>query len=164
MILIPIMLKPYLPFNIETRKKSPMINVLITAPEKLKINPGDMNVPVINELRIVRRIVISMAYLKPSITMAVIVRILANPSRRPGIGWGIRDSEIWRTQARATKRAIFVLLFGESFILCSFLVSIDDCINIRGIRGFDFNENFIGQTDDFFTWKIYPPHMYTCLS
>lgn len=116
MMLIPIMLNPCLPFKLETRKKNPMINVLMTAPEKLNINPGDMNVPVIKELRMVRRMVISRAYLNPSMTMAVKVRILASPSRSPGTGCGIRDSEIWRTQARATKRATFILLFGESFI------------------------------------------------
>ena len=98
----------------ESQKKTPITNVLTTAPDKLNMKVGDINVPMINELNRARSTAISRAYRKPNTTSAVSVSILANPNRSPGIGWGINDSETWSTHARDTSSAT----------LCIFLFSV----------------------------------------
>ena len=84
--------------------------MLSTPPEKLKIKAGDIKVPIMNELNKVRRMVSSKAYLNPSVTNAINVITLAKPRRSPGMGWGIKDSEICRTHEIEAKSAILYML------------------------------------------------------
>jgi hypothetical protein len=60
--------------------------MLMAAPEKLRIKVGDIKVPIIKELNMVRRMAISRADKKPRLTKAIKPTMLANPRRSPGIG------------------------------------------------------------------------------
>jgi hypothetical protein len=64
----------------------PITNELTTAAKKLRMKVGDMKVPIMKALRMVRRIDISRAALKPRVTRATRVSMFANPRRRPGMG------------------------------------------------------------------------------
>ena len=86
----------------------------MSPPEKLKIKPGDIKLPIIKELKIVRNIVISKAQTNPKLTKAIKVIMLACPKRNTGIGWVIKDSVICRTHAIDTRPAIL-------YIFCSAL-------------------------------------------
>jgi len=61
---------------------------------KLNMNPGDRNVPIINELTTDRSNVTVRAGLNPYWIKMMRETILANPNLSPGIGWGSKDSEI----------------------------------------------------------------------
>jgi hypothetical protein len=90
----------------------------MTAPEKLKMKVGDIKVPIMKELNIVRKMAICRAYLKPRVTKATKVNMLASPRRSPGMGWGIKDSDICITQDMETRRAtLYILEFSLDSII-----------------------------------------------
>jgi hypothetical protein len=60
--------------------------VLAIAAAKLRMKPGDINVPVISELKMVRMRATSKAWRNPNNTRVVRVTMLASPNRNPGMG------------------------------------------------------------------------------
>ena len=90
--------------------RNPITTVLMTAPEKLKMKVGDIKVPIMKELNIVRKMAICRAYLKPRVTKATKVNMLASPRRSPGTGCGISDSDICITQDIETRSATLYIL------------------------------------------------------
>ena len=91
----------------EIRFNAPIAEMLAHPAAKLNMNPGDRNVPRMNELTTVRSSVTVRAGLNPYSTKMMRETILANPNLSPGTGWGSRDSEIWRMDAAAMKTGIF---------------------------------------------------------
>ena len=78
----------------EIKLSVPTAEILAHPAAKLNMNPGDRNVPIINELTTDRSNVTVRAGLNPYWTQMMRETILATPNLSPGIGWGSKDSEI----------------------------------------------------------------------
>jgi len=78
----------------EIKLSRPAAEILAHPAAKLNMNPGDRNVPIINELTTDRSNVTVRAGLNPYWIKTMRETILANPNLSPGIGWGSKDSEI----------------------------------------------------------------------
>jgi putative SOS response-associated peptidase YedK len=78
----------------EIKLRVPTTEILAQPAAKLNMNPGDRNVPIINELTTDRSKVTVRAGLNPYWIKTMRETILANPNLRPGMGWGSNDSEI----------------------------------------------------------------------
>jgi hypothetical protein len=70
----------------ETKLNIPAVEILAHPATKLNMNPGDRNVPIMNELTTARNSVTVRASLNPYWTKIMRETILANPNLSPGIG------------------------------------------------------------------------------